>query len=271
MTAGVLPLFLRKELRDLRRNPQVWIGFVLLPLLAMGMTVGFALAAPAMLAQATARPDDPMRLLVRSVTASPEFAGMSPEEATTRALLRTVTAIHLLIPVLLSSMSAAFSIVGEKQQRTLEPILATPISDRELLLGKLFAAMAPAVATAWGTALLSALAADAVGWPRYHALLLPDRTWLLAVLAFGPLLGTAASLATIRVSARMTDPQAAMQFGGLVVVPGFLLVIGVFGKLLMSSLTALGVACLAALALVLGLLRRNVRKFEREEILTRWK
>jgi hypothetical protein len=75
----------------------------------------------------------------------------------------------------------------------------------------------------------------------------------------------------MRFSAKMTDPQAANQFTGLIIVPTFMLSIGVFGKVLTLSMIAVGVGCLVTLLLALFLLRLNVKKFQREEILTRWK
>lgn len=48
------------------------------------------------------------------------------------------------MPVVLASSAAALSLVREKEQRTLESILATPLSDRDLLLAKLVAAVDPA-------------------------------------------------------------------------------------------------------------------------------
>lgn len=92
------------------------------------------------------------------VQAVPEFADRPPGEAMIRYLLRGVLGFYLLMPVALSSISAAFSIVSEKQQRTLEPILATPITDRELLLGKLLASLLLAVALTWASALAAAIA-----------------------------------------------------------------------------------------------------------------
>ena len=66
-----------------------------------------------------------------------------------RYLLRATAGMFLLMPIAIASTAAAFSIVGEKQQRTLEPILATPITDRQLLLGKLLASAGPTILVTW--------------------------------------------------------------------------------------------------------------------------
>jgi hypothetical protein len=90
-------------------------------------------------------------------------------------------------------------------------------------------------------------------------------------MVLAPLLAFGAVLATMRVSARMTDPQAANQFAGMVIVPAFLISLALFGKLLTLSFTALCIACLHMLVLDFFLFRLNLRKFQRDEILTRWK
>lgn len=84
-------------------------------------------------------------------------------------------------------------------------------------------------------------------------------------------MGTASVLAAMRLSAKMNDPQPANQFTGLVIVPIFMISIGVFGKVLTLSIVAVVLACLAVLLLALLLLRLNLKNFQREEILTKWK
>lgn len=264
-------IFLGKELREVRRNKFILPAYLLLPLIAVALPVLFTLLAPELVKAGTQQKDPVVLAILRMVQTVPEFAGRPLDEAVARYILRGVLGFYLLIPVALSSISAAFSIVSEKQQRTLEPILATPVTDREFLLGKLLASLLPAVAATWAAALAGATIIDLFSWQRYGALFLPDRFWTVGVFLLAPLLGAASVLATMRLSAKMTDPQTANQFAGLVIVPFFLVGIGVFGKILTLSFAALLIACLAVLLLAAFLFRVNVVKFQREEILTRWK
>ena len=174
------------------------------------------------------------------------------------------------MPLAISSTAAAFSIGGEKQQRTLEPILATPITDRQFLFGKLLASLVPTTLVTWGTGVVAALVVDAITWRRFGPIM-PDRYWLLGVLVLAPLLGAIVVLVTMRVSAKSTDPQATVQTTALVTLPGFFVLFGLFGRVLTMNFTALWVACLLAALVCLSLFRTNARRFQREEILTRWK
>jgi ABC-2 type transport system permease protein len=262
-------VFLRKELRDIRRNGQLLALNLVLPLIFVGLIVTFAGVGPSILRTDA---DDPLvKALVAQMATSAGFSDLPVDVTFTAFILRGLLGFFLLMPVILSSTMAAYSIVGEKQQRTLEPVLATPILDRELLLGKMLAAALPAIAITWLAGMVAAVGAGFVTWSRWGRLLVPDWHWAIALCVLAPLLGGASVLATLRLSARATDPQAAVQTSGLFVVPAFLLVVGAVGKVLMTSAAA-GLALAVPLALLdLWLFRNNARKFAREEILTRWR
>jgi len=53
------------------------------------------------------------------------------------------------IPILVPATLAAFAVAGERQQETLEPILESPISREEFLLGEAIAVFIPAVVIAY--------------------------------------------------------------------------------------------------------------------------
>jgi ABC-type Na+ efflux pump permease subunit len=53
------------------------------------------------------------------------------------------------IPALVPATLAAYAVVGERQQGTLEPVLSTPIRREELLLGKALAVLIPLVAISY--------------------------------------------------------------------------------------------------------------------------
>ena len=95
---------------------------------------------------ATERRSPPRSPWLQSLSRLSEFQRAAAGEALARYVLRATAGMFLLMPIAIASTAAAFSIVGEKQQRTLEPILATPITDRQLLLGKLLACVGPTVA-----------------------------------------------------------------------------------------------------------------------------
>lgn len=271
MNRSIMLLFLTREWADTRRNARILPLYFVMPLVAIALPVLLALMAPHLVQDLQHRADPATTALLHGLTRLPEFSGLSLGEGLARYLLRATAGIFLLMPIAIASTAAAFSIVGEKQQRTLEPILATPITDRQLLLGKLLASVGPTVLVTWAAGLAAIVIVNIVFASRAMATPLPDRFWTVVLLVLSPALAAAVSLVTMRLSAKSSDPQATVQTSALAVLPAFMLLVAVFGRLLTVSFPALLVATGLVLLIDVALFRMNVIRFRREEILTNWK
>jgi ABC-2 type transport system permease protein len=124
----------------------------------------------------------------------------------------------LAIPVLVPAALSAYSVVGERLQGTLEPLLSTPVRRDELLLGKALAAFVPSVAVAYVVfglyvAIVELFASSGVASAIIRG---PD---LLAQLLFTPLLAAWSIWVGIALSARSRDPRTAQQLSILVSLP----------------------------------------------------
>jgi ABC-type transport system involved in multi-copper enzyme maturation permease subunit len=138
--------------------------------------------------------------------------------------------LPLLVPVLVPSIMSAYSVVGEREQGTLEPVLTTPVSRAELLIGKAAAIFLPAAALGYlifgvFVAITQLAAAPAVAAAVRHAPQLP------AALVFIPLLAAWAIWVGLAVSTRVTDTRVAQQ----------LTVLGSLPPLALAALMSFGV------------------------------
>jgi ABC-type Na+ efflux pump permease subunit len=124
----------------------------------------------------------------------------------------------LAIPALVPAALASYSIVGERLQGTLEPILATPLRREELLLGKALAAFAPSLAVSYAVYALFIAIVELFAHPGVAPALIQGPT-LLAQLLFTPLLAALSIWVGIAVSARSSDPRTAGQLAILVSLP----------------------------------------------------
>ena len=179
--------------------------------------------------------------------------------------------MFMMIPLFIPVNIAAYSVVGEKTTRSLEPLLATPITTAELLAGKNLASSIPAVVASWlGFAVFAVGAFLISGSPRLTAALL-DPMWLLAIILVGPLLALLSVNFSIMVSSRVNDPRVAEQLSAVVILPLLALFFGqISGLVILNSSLILAIA--AGLILLDGILiYLTIRLFERENILTRWK
>jgi ABC-2 type transport system permease protein len=184
-------------------------------------------------------------------------------------LLNTALIYFFVLPVVIPLSIAAYSIVGEKEQGTLEPLLATPIRDWELFLGKALAPVVPGLLLSWGAfgafllatwVILGAISAEVLSLP-----------WLLSIFALAPLLALFAVFVTMIVSSRTTDTRAAYQFSSLAVLPALIPLIVYSARLTAVNLFFVGIEAGILLPLNVITFYIAVKLFHREEILTRWK
>ncbi len=178
--------------------------------------------------------------------------------------------MFMFIPIILPATITPYAIVGEKTQRSLEPLLATPISTLDLLLAKALSAIIPAVLATWlaffiyMTASWLLLANKAVYAVVFHP------QWLFAIFVVGPLLALLTADLALMVSARSTEPRAAQQVAGLVLLPLTLLLMGQMSGMLLLTPALTFMLGLIVLILTLILTYLTIKVFDRETILTRW-
>lgn len=179
--------------------------------------------------------------------------------------------MYMLIPAIIPLSIAAYSIIGEKNGKTLEPLLATPLSTAEILIGKSLAAVIPAVAVSWlSYGLLVAEAWFGAG-PDIARMFLLQPVWLVAILLLSPALSILSVELGVIISARSSDPRAAQQISVVFVLP-------LLGLMLASAANKIfvgpGMVAVAAVVILLAdavLMFLGTKAFGRETILTRWK
>jgi ABC-2 type transport system permease protein len=125
----------------------------------------------------------------------------------------------LIIPLMSASMLAADSFAGEKERKTLEALLYTPTTDRELLIAKMLSGWLASIAIALGGFLIYIINVNAAAWSQMHRIFFPNALWVVLVIWVVPALsGLGVSLMVV-VSARAQGFQDANQMAGLVVLP----------------------------------------------------
>jgi ABC-2 type transport system permease protein len=179
--------------------------------------------------------------------------------------------LFMLTPLIVPVNIAAYSVAGEKTTRSLEPLLATPITTAELLAGKNLAAVIPAVLATWFSFLVFVVGARLLVTSTKVLSALLDPMWWLAILVVGPLLSVLSTNFSLMVSSRVNDPRAAEQLSAVVMLPLLALFFAqIAGYVYLNSqlMIVLALAMLVIDALMIAL---TTQVFQRETILTRWK
>ncbi len=190
-----------------------------------------------------------------------------PTSASARLSHEHLLLYMLGIPAIVPAAVAAYSVVGERQQGTLEPLLTTPIRREEFLLGKALAALVPSLAISYAVYALVLACVELFAHPAVASALLrgPD---LLAQLLFTPLLAGWSIWIGMTISARASDFRVAQQLGILASLPtAVLAALIAFNGIHATLGLALGLA--AALLLGDGLGWRIMSAtFDRERLIT---
>jgi ABC-2 type transport system permease protein len=173
----------------------------------------------------------------------------------------------LVIPVAVPAVLSAYSVVGEREQGTLEPVLATPIRREEFLIAKALAAFVPTLVIACNLFGIFLAAAALFAHPVIASAIYAG-THVLVQLLLTPLLAGWAIWVGIAVCARSADVQAAQQLGMLGSLPP-LVIVDLMSLNVITESTALALGLAAAL-LVFDLLAWRVvaTMFVRERLVT---
>jgi len=255
----------RKEWAEVFKNRFVLFTVIFMPLM---MT-----ALPLVILYTMGTPEEMAGFSAADMPAS--FAelceGMSGETCGQYFIVSQFMLLFMLMPLAIPATFAAYSIVGEKTTRTLEPVLATPVTTIELLAGKAVAAALPAIGATWlsfsifslGVAILT----EGPGLLRQ----VTGPLWLFAIVVVGPLLAVAAVSIAIMVSSRVNDPRVAEQISMLVILPLLVLFFAQISGLIFINETMILWMAIGVAVLDVGLLTFATQLFQREAILTRWK
>ena len=269
-TGRVLALVV-KDLAELRQSPGIFLPGVLTGLATVLYPFVIAIIVPYFAGEQLSDSSD-FEIAAEMYRSQPGSRSLSPEGAIQAAIFQWALTLLVGLTTVTGSMSvAAHSVIGEKQARTLEPLLATPITTFELLAAKVISAAIPGVSLTTACFALYVVLVGIFAEPGvWTSLLTPPSLTLVFVI--GPLAGLVGLQLAVCASARTNDPRSAQQVGALLlVVPIAALQISQFvGGIVLTPwmIAGAGVLFVAANAVIM---RVAIRIFDRESILTRWK
>jgi ABC-type Na+ efflux pump permease subunit len=225
----------RKEVREYRRNRSIVVTMAAFPLI----------------------------FLIQPLIIVSRLSGSSSSSLGHMHLLLYMLAIPLLTPATV----AATAVAGERQQGSLEPVLATPIRREEFLLGKALAALIPSIAIAYAVYAVFIVWAMLFGQPAVASAILqgPD---ILAQLLFTPLLAFLSIWIGLGISTRSSDLRVAQQLSLVGCLPAAVVTSLIAFDVIHATLgLALGAGVALLLADALGW-RIVSPMFDRERLIT---
>jgi ABC-2 type transport system permease protein len=265
-------LVFRKDWREIRRNWQVILPIVVVPLM-ISVILPIILAVIPSIATTQGGSLSGFESLIGNLPGSvqEQLADMTEQQVMIYIMaIYFFAPFFLIIPLMASSVISSDSFAGEKERKTIEALLATPISDGELFLGKILVSFIPSMIITIISFAVYTTVFDVLAYGIFNGmLLLPTLDWILLIFGLTPTLALASIGLTVMISARVKGFREAQQISVVLLIPVLALVFGqatgalIFGPIVILALTGIfGIIDLAVF-------RMGVKLFKREEILSK--
>jgi ABC-2 type transport system permease protein len=185
--------------------------------------------------------------------------------------LQSLTFFFVVLSAILPSSIAAYSMVGEKVEKSLEPLLATPMTDGEILLGKSVAAFLLPILAVWAGAIVFMAATDYLIFNSLGFYYFPNLNSGVMLLLLAPLAAMFSIELVVIISSRVNDVRSANQLGILLLIPFSLVFVAGVTGVITFEVSNLLIFSLILIVVDAALFLLSKSTFNREEILTKWK
>ncbi|MDR0372257.1 MAG: ABC transporter permease subunit [Nitrososphaerota archaeon] len=166
---------------------------------------------------------------------------------------------------------ASYSIVGEKVEKSLEPLLATPLTDGEILLGKALSALLPTLVVMYAVSAVYMFGMDQVTFGKLGYYYYPNWTLGTLLLVLLPAAVALSIMFSIIVSSKVNDVRSATSYGALIFFPFIGIYLASTTHIITIDINNLLIIAGILLAADVALFFLSTATFRREEILTKWK
>lgn len=259
----------RKDLLVVTRSKAVMIPMITVPLVLMVLW-------PAGLAVLMTMAPEPQISQPRALVAAlpPEvlesMTGLDGRQRLLVLMLEYVLApMFLIVPMMVSSILAADSVAGERERKTLEGLLYTPMTDSEIFVAKVLYSFAPACLVSVASFLVYAIVVNLAGYKVMGRLFFPTVAWWPLVFWLGPAVSVIGLGASVLISSKAKTFMQAQQTSGLLVLPIVFLMIGQITGLFFLSAWLTIIVGLFAWVIGLWLVWVGARTFARGELAAR--
>jgi len=177
--------------------------------------------------------------------------------------------LFVIMPLMFSSVVGADSFVGERERKTMEALLYAPTTDVELFLGKVLAAVIPAIALSWLTYLVYIIIVNVASFELFKRIWFPLPMWWPMMFWLTPAFALLGISATVLISSRVKTFMEAYQLTGSLVILVLALVIGqVTGVLFLGVGTVMLIGTLIWIVDAI-LIYMSVRNFKRSALIAK--
>ena len=265
-------LVFRKDYREVSRNWQVILPIVVVPFMFSVLLPVIITVIPSLVAMpgsSVGGVEEMVRNLPSHV--KDQLVGMTDQQILVYVMsLYFFAPFFLIIPLMASSVIASDSFAGEKERKTIEALLATPLSDSELFLGKILVSFIPSMMVTVISFLIYSTVIDLFSFHIFDGrLLLPNLVWIMLIFGLAPAVALASIGLTVMISARVKGFREAQQISAILLIPVLALIFGQVTGAIFFGPVVVAVLLGAFASVDLIVFYVGVKLFRREEILSK--
>ncbi len=219
---------IRKDIIDITRSKTLLITLIIIPII-FSVVFPFVIVGGALIfdLEKVAGSDLNMMLDKFVSVMNPAVASYSVEQQIVYIFINyLLPTFFLLVPIITAMTVAANSFVGEKERRTLESLLLSPISIKGLYLSKIIASIIPPLFVSIISFIICGVIINALGYPLFQALIFPSTNWIVLISCLSPMIILLVVLVNILISSKVKTYQEAQNIAGIIVLPIVALTIG---------------------------------------------
>ncbi len=253
---------MKKDIRGITSNKQVFSVMLIVPLALTIILPSIFVFVTVLVPDTTS---DFQKLL--EMLPSTEQIGNQKQMILGLLLNKIMPVFFLMIPIMASSVMAASSFVGEKEKHTLETLLYSPLSLKQLFQSKILASFSVSMMVSFISFAAMIVVMEIEVLLLTGSAVMPDLSWMIIMLLIAPSISLVAISITVRGSAKAQTIEEAQQRAVFLVFPIIALVIGQFtGIIMVSTWILLGLGIVLPLIAAL-LVKGSVGKFTYEKLL----
>ncbi|MGJ7922930.1 ABC transporter permease subunit [Neobacillus sp. LXY-4] len=254
MDTYISKALIKKDLKDIFRSKTLLVTMIIIPIL-FSVIFPSILVGGALFFDAEKIAGNDVQKLIDSFlksTTGDKFSSYTMEQQIIYMFINYMLPnLFLLVPIITAMSVAANSFVGEKENRTLESLLFSPISIKKLFLSKTIASFLPPFCVSVISFVLCGVIINSLGYQLFGELIFPSVNWVALITCLSPMVILLTVLLNILISSRVKTYQEAQNFGGIILLPVIALLIGQ-----VSGLFLLGVQLIILISV--GLLMVNL-------------
>lgn len=270
MNTRIIRAIALKDWRQVRQNRMALMAMLILPVIfSVGLPLLFIIL-PKLVPDSSPTSTGDIEVLMANLppTLREQLAQFDHQQSITVLMLGYLFApMFLMMPLLTSSIIGADSFAGEKERKTMEALLYSPATERELFFGKMLAAFIPALVITWGSFAVYGIILNVGVKGITGGLWFPTAPWWPLIFWVTPAIAVAGNLAAVVISARVNTFMSAYQASSSLVLPLVILMVGQIGGLLFLGVEVMLVLGFIVWLVDLGLLWISLKLFSRARLM----